>query len=75
MLSVLASINPVSCDAERLYHYQQFQDELDFSGIEFPVTVDKIDKFECQNKISVNVFGFDDVSFPYISRRNTLIST
>jgi hypothetical protein len=42
-------------------YYQQFQDELDFSGIEFPVTIDKIGKFERQNNISVNVFGFEDV--------------
>ena len=69
--SVLASIHPISRDAERLYHYQQFEDELDFTGIEFPVAVDKIDKFEKQNSISVNVFGFDDVLFPlYITKEH-----
>jgi hypothetical protein len=69
MWSILAGIHPVSRVAERLYHYQQFQDELDFSGIEFPVTIDKIGKFERQNNISVNVFGFEDVLFPiYITK-------
>ena len=71
MWSVLASIYPVSRDAERLCHYQQFRNELDFSGIEFPVTIDKIGKFERQNNISVNVFGFEDVLFPlYITKEH-----
>ena len=30
-------------------HHQQFQDELDFTGIEFPVAIDKIGKFKCEN--------------------------
>ena len=71
MWSILAAIHPAKQTAERLYHYQQFQDKLDFSGIEFPVTVDKIGKFERQNNISVNVFGFEDVLFPlYITKEH-----
>ena len=62
---------PSETTAERLYHYQHFQDELDFSGIEFPVTVDEIGKFERQNNISVNKFGFEDVLFPlYITKEH-----
>ena len=66
MWSVLAGIHevPLHSHPERIHHYQQFQDELDFSGIQFPVAVDKIGKFERQNNISVNVFGFEDVLFP-----------
>jgi hypothetical protein len=73
MWSVLAGIHevPLHSHPERLRHYQQFQDELDFTGIEFPVTVDKIGKFEHQNNISVNVFGFEDVLFPlYITKEH-----
>ncbi|XP_028417042.1 uncharacterized protein LOC114541307 [Dendronephthya gigantea] len=71
MWSVLAALHPVKQSAERLHHYQQFQDELDLAGIEFPVTVDKIGKFERQNHISVNVFGFEDVLFPiYITKEH-----
>ncbi|XP_028408129.1 uncharacterized protein LOC114530722 [Dendronephthya gigantea] len=71
MWSVLAALHPVKQSAERLHHYQQFQDELDFAGIEFPVTVDKIGKFERQNNISINVFGFEDVLFPlYITKEH-----
>ncbi len=71
MWSILAGIHSTSRDSERLHHYQQFQDELDFTGIEFPVAIDKIGKFERQNNISVNVFGFEDVLFPlYITKEH-----
>ncbi|XP_028414926.1 uncharacterized protein LOC114538015 [Dendronephthya gigantea] len=71
MWSILAALHPVKQNAERLHHYQQFQDELDLAGIAFPVTVDKIEKFERQNNISVNVLGFEDVLFPiYITKEH-----
>ena len=64
MWSILAALHPASPNPERLRHYQQYKDELNFSGIDFPVAIDKITKFERQNNISVNVFGFEDVLFP-----------
>ena len=33
--------------------------KLDFSGITFPVTVDQIKRVEKQNKININLFGYD----------------
>lgn len=72
MWSVLAATHPVehTRKPDRLHHYQQFQDELDFGGIEFPVTIDKIGKFEKQNNISINVIGFENkVLFPiYVTK-------
>ena len=73
MWSVLAVLHkvPLHSHPERLHHYQQFQNELDFSGIEFPVTIDKIGRFEKQNNISVNVFGFENVLLPlYITKEH-----
>jgi hypothetical protein len=71
MWSVFAALHSVSRDSERFCRYQQHEDELDFSGIEFPVTVDKIGKFERQNNISVNMFGFEDLLFPlYITKEH-----
>jgi hypothetical protein len=71
MWSVLAVLHPASQHVYRLNHYKEFENELDFTGIEFPVTVDKIGKFEKQNNISVNVFGFEDVLFPlYITKEH-----
>ena len=34
--------------------------ELDYSGIEFPVTLKQINKIEKQNKININVFGYEN---------------
>ena len=66
MWSVLAAIHPVHWknNPERVHHYHQFHEELNFDGIEFPVSIDKIGKFERQNNISINVFAFEDVLFP-----------
>lgn len=33
---------------------------MDYSGIEFPVTIQQINKIEKQNNININVFGYDD---------------
>ena len=58
--SVLAALHPAEHHAERITHYQPFKDELDFNGIDFPVSVDQITKFEKQNPgISVTVIGID----------------
>ena len=69
MWSILAALHPAAQHVDRKSHYIQFEHELDFSGIEFPVTIDKIGNFESQNNISVNVLGFEDVLFPiYITK-------
>ena len=58
--SVLAALHPADHNAERLTHYQPYKDELNFDGINFPVTIDQISKFEKQNPgISVTVIGID----------------
>jgi hypothetical protein len=73
MWSILAGIHkvPLHSHPERTHHYQEFQDELNFEDIEFPITIDKIGKFERQNNISVNVFGYEHVLFPiYITKEH-----
>ena len=44
--------------------------QLDYSGIEFPVTVKQINKIEKQNNICINLFGYEEKqTFPiYISK-------
>jgi hypothetical protein len=63
MWSILAALHPTAQHVDRQPNYIQFENVLDFSGIKFRVTIDKIGKFESQNDISVNVFGFEDVLF------------
>lgn len=41
-------------------------DELNYNGIEFPVTINQINKIEKQNNININVLGFEnDYPFPF----------
>ena len=72
MWSVLAALHPIPrrSNPERIHHYQPHVKELNFDGIEFPVPVSKIPKFEKQNEIAINVFGFErGALFPvYISK-------
>ena len=49
---------------------KQYIEKLDYSGIEFPVTVKQINKIEKQNNICINLFGYEEKQiFPiYISK-------
>ena len=62
MWSILEALHPIQYDHHpyRIHHYEPFTNELNFEGIEFPVAIDKVSKFGRQNKISVNVFGYDE---------------
>ena len=63
--SVLAALHPANRDAERISKYQAYQEELNFTGITFPVTVDQISRFEKLNPgISVTVIGIEIPSNP-----------
>ena len=59
MWSVLAALYPPQRDAERIWKYKNHITSLKFSGIPYPVKMVDIPKFEKQNNISVNVFGFE----------------
>ena len=66
MWAILAALHPVSTHPERVGHYLQFKEELNFEGINFPVTISNISKFEKLNpSISISVIGYEDVElFP-----------
>ena len=70
--SVIAALHPVHWKNHpyRVTHYQPYEHELNFDNIEFPVSLSKLPKFEKQNSIAVNVFGFEQGDlFPvYISK-------
>ena len=70
---ITRALNPVERDSERIMKALREQSEkLDWSGIDFPVAVDAIiiNKFERNNDISANVFGYEKVIFPiYVSKR------
>ena len=64
-------LNPQDMDPQRIKKTdKQYIEKLDYSSIEFPVTVKQINKIEKQNKICINLFGYEEKQkFPiYISK-------
>ena len=64
-------LNPRNKDPQRIKKTdKQFIEKLDYSSIEFPVTVKQINKIEKQNNICINLFGYEEKQkFPiYISK-------
>ncbi|CAG9769955.1 unnamed protein product [Ceutorhynchus assimilis] len=63
MWSVLAQLHPVdrTQNANRVANYSHYENELDFTGIGFPIKLKDIRKFEQLNNISINVYGLDIV--------------
>lgn len=61
--AVLSRLHPAATNAQRVSKYRQFANELNFSGIRFPVSVDQINKFERLNPtVSINVYIYDPES-------------
>ena len=49
MWSILSVLHPAPHHRERVSHYKQYAEELNFTGISFPVSIDDILRFEKQN--------------------------
>lgn len=61
--AILSALHPHENNPQRLSHYKQFENELNFRNINFPVNLKDIDKFEQQNNtISINVYYYDDAA-------------
>ena len=54
--AVLSALHPVDKNTERLVNYKQYEEELDFTGIPFPVRIDDIPKFEKLNDLAICVY-------------------
>ena len=57
LYSILASLYPVKQNAERVSKYKKYLDKLNYKGIEMPMAVKDIDKFEKMNDLVINVYG------------------
>ena len=54
-------LNPQDKYPQRIKKFdKQYIENLDYSGIEFPVTTKQYNKIEKQNEININVFGYED---------------
>ena len=58
-------LNPIENNSQRVKETDKaLAKELDYTGVTFPVTIRDIGKIEKQNKININVFGYDEYVFP-----------
>ena len=58
-------LNPVKKDPQRVKMTdKEVAKTLDYTGVTFPVTIRDVGKIEKQNKININVFGYDENVFP-----------
>ena len=54
-------LNPQDKDPQRIKKSdKEYVKNLDYSGIEFPVTTKQYNKIEKQNEININVFGYEN---------------
>jgi hypothetical protein len=59
--AILSALHPPPKHADRLSQYVRYENELNFSGISFPMEISKIKRFEELNPtISVNVYTYDE---------------
>ena len=57
----IRSLNPKDKDPQRIKRSdKEYINNLDYSGIEFPVTTKQYNKIEKQNEININVFGYEN---------------
>ena len=57
MWALLSALHPANREPQRVSKYTAWEEELDFSGVTFPVAVKDIAKTECLNNLAINVFG------------------
>ena len=66
--SVIAAEKVGMKDPQRVSNLRKFKDNYDWSGLEFPVSIKDIGKFESRNNVSVNVLAVEDRDI-YIHRK------
>ena len=66
--SVIAAENVGMKDPQRVSNLRKYTDNYDWSGLEFPVSIKDIGKFETRNNISVNVLAVEGRDI-YIHRK------
>ena len=70
--AVTSAVFPAKEHGERLSKQMKKDSEkFDWTGIEFPVSEEFVDKFENQNPYAINVLGYEGVVYPLrISKKN-----
>jgi hypothetical protein len=73
--SVTAALHPVSHHAERMRSYQQHISKLNCTGINFPMTLHGVEKFEKLNNLRINVYGIESETFSNNVESNNSVVT
>jgi hypothetical protein len=60
MWSILASKHPGNHNPQRVSIYKHYENELQFTDISFPVAIEQIPIFEDLNRLSINVYGYEN---------------
>ena len=69
--AVTSAVFPAKEHGERLSKQMRKDSEkFDWTGIEFPVSLKQIDKFEKQNNYAINVLGYEGVVYPLRLSKN-----
>ena len=69
-LALLSALHPVGSNPHRVFKYKQYENEVNFAGVGFPVTLKDIPKVEKQNSLAINVFGYASVIDPLYLTKN-----
>ena len=57
--------NEIKNNPQRVSNYKQYENTVDFTDINFPVSIKDIPKIEKMNNIAINVFGYENkTTFP-----------
>ena len=67
-------LNPQDKDPQRIKKTDKaFVNNLNYQGIEFPVTIKQYNKIEQQNKIRINVFGYEEKQkYPFMYQKKSM---
>ena len=68
--AIIAAENVGMKDPQRVSNLRKFADNYDWSGLELPVLLKQIGKFEAKNNISINVLGLEGEDI-YIHRNSS----
>ena len=59
--NVIAGIHPsIDRHVDRVCNYKEHEHKFNVSGLDFPMQLNKVEKFEELNDVSVSVYGYDD---------------
>ena len=60
MWALLSALHPVRKNSDRVSKYEPYENELNFTGVNFPVPLNQMPKVERLNNLAINVFGYSE---------------